>query len=330
MKLTVGMATFDDYKGVWATVQALRMYHAQDVSEIVVVDNRPGSPEGKMTRRLIESWGAGKYVPFGRIIGTSVPRDQVFREASGDVVLVVDPHVLLPLGSLRKLLEWYESRTDDCRDMLQGPFLYDDLRQSQHTMSHMEPVWRETMFGTWGNDPRAKSPESDPFEIEMQGLGLFAMRRNAWLSMGGMSDRFRGFGAEEGNLHAKVRRAGGKVWCCPWLASAHRFSDPELTPVSYPNNDYFKCRNYLLWASELGESMVPICEHFAGSLDADAVDHLTREFGDLPELEWLDRALEVEYVDGATSEGLVSDGDVRSPQNGQSCGGDVPGPELSG
>ena len=42
--LTIGMATYDDYDGVYFTVQALRLYHrevARDVA-ILVLDNNPG------------------------------------------------------------------------------------------------------------------------------------------------------------------------------------------------------------------------------------------------------------------------------------------------
>ena len=46
--LTVGMATYDDYDGVYFSVQALRMYNrlGNDM-EIIVVDNNPDSPSGK-------------------------------------------------------------------------------------------------------------------------------------------------------------------------------------------------------------------------------------------------------------------------------------------
>ena len=48
-KLTIGMATYDDYQGVFWTIQALRMYHAEvmDQVEIIVIDNNPDSDHGK-------------------------------------------------------------------------------------------------------------------------------------------------------------------------------------------------------------------------------------------------------------------------------------------
>ena len=53
-KLTIGMAHFDDYDGLYFTIQALRLYHAEAMKdvELVVIDNNPESPHGKMEDRL--------------------------------------------------------------------------------------------------------------------------------------------------------------------------------------------------------------------------------------------------------------------------------------
>ena len=44
-KLTVGMACYDDFDGVYFSVQSLRMYHSDIMNdiEILVVDNNPNS-----------------------------------------------------------------------------------------------------------------------------------------------------------------------------------------------------------------------------------------------------------------------------------------------
>ena len=41
-KLTIGLATYDDYHGVYFSIQALRMYHTEIINktEILVVDNK--------------------------------------------------------------------------------------------------------------------------------------------------------------------------------------------------------------------------------------------------------------------------------------------------
>src|ERR1700746_4081822 len=44
--LAIGMATYDDYDGVYFTVQAIRLFHPEITadSEIIVVDNHPSGP----------------------------------------------------------------------------------------------------------------------------------------------------------------------------------------------------------------------------------------------------------------------------------------------
>ena len=73
----------------------------------------------------------------------------------------------------------------------------------------------------------------------MQGLGLFACRREAWP---GFNPRFRGFGGEEGYLHEKVRRNGGRVLCLPALGWTHRFARPLGPPYRPTWED--RVRNY--------------------------------------------------------------------------------------
>ncbi|MGL1784034.1 hypothetical protein ACSTG0_23510, partial [Vibrio parahaemolyticus] len=81
-----------------------------------------------------------------------------------------------------------------------------------------------------GTDPAGAEPDLPPFEIPMQGMGLFACRRDAWA---GFNPDFRGFGGEEGYIHEKFRQRGGKVLCLPFLRWMHRFNRPLGLP--YPN-----------------------------------------------------------------------------------------------
>ena len=257
-KLTIGMATYDDYDGVFFTVQAIRMFHPEIAGDIefVIVDNNPGG-RGAKALRALESWAPElRYVPNTEVNGTAV-RDFVFAEASGTFALCLDCHVLVAPGALAKLLD-YMARNPESRDLLQGPLVYDDVRTIS---THFNPEWRNGMFGTWGTDPAGEDPAAPPFEIPMQGLGLFACRREAWP---GFNRRFRGFGGEEGYIHEKIRRRGGKVLCLPFLRWLHRFQRPFGTP--YPNNWPDRIHNYLVGFRELGWDTGPIEEHFRAHL----------------------------------------------------------------
>ena len=264
--LTIGMATYDDYDGVYFTVQAIRLFHpeiAGDI-EIVVVDNHPDGPCAADLKAL-ENWvSAYRYVPCVQPQGTAV-RDVVFREAAGEFVLCVDCHVMFAPGSLRKLLDYFEAHPET-PDLLQGPLVYDDLRTFS---THMELTWSDGMYGVWGTDPRAADPDAPPFEIELQGLGVFACRKSAWP---GLNPRLRGFGGEEGYIHEKFRRGGGRVLCLPFLRWIHRFARPLGVP--YANTWEDRIRNYLIIADELGMDPTPAVQHFRlhlGQVNADRI-----------------------------------------------------------
>ncbi|WP_307873786.1 MULTISPECIES: PqqD family protein [unclassified Frankia] len=267
-RLCVGMATYDDFDGVWFTIQAIRLYKSEVSAELsfVVIDNHPEGAAAEALRALADWIPGYRYVPFAGYRGTAV-RDLVFRETEADIVCCVDSHVLLRPGALTHLVNWFDAHPES-RDLLQGPLLYDSLGEPAAT--HLEPTWGAGMFGQWGRDPRVDDPSGEPFEIAMQGLGLFACRREAWP---GLNPRLRGFGAEEGYLHEKFRQRGARVLCHPGLGWLHRFPRPAGT--GYANRWEDRIRNYQVAWSEVGWDHAPIEEHFRELLgpdvDADAV-----------------------------------------------------------
>ena len=114
--LTIGMATYDDYDGVYFSVMAIRLFHPEvtDETEIVVVDNHPDGPCAADLKAL-ENWVSGyRYVPFNRLRGTAV-RDMVFREAAADFVLCMDCHVMFAAGALRQLIDYFQRQSGHAR-----------------------------------------------------------------------------------------------------------------------------------------------------------------------------------------------------------------------
>jgi hypothetical protein len=278
-RLCVGMATYDDFDGVWFTIQAIRMYQSEVLADLsfVVIDNHPEGLAAPALKALGEWIPRYRYVPFGGYHGTSV-KDLVFREADAEIVCCVDCHVLLRPGALARLRAWFDAHPDS-RDLLQGPLLYDDLAKPEAT--HLEPRWGSGLFGQWARDPRIDDPDCAPFEISMQGLGVFACRKDAWP---GLNPRLRGFSGDEGYLHEKFRRRGGRVLCHPGLAWAHRFPRPAGT--SYANSWEDRVRNYYLAWSEIGWDVAPVEAHFrellGSQLDASKLLAHAREQAEHP------------------------------------------------
>lgn len=256
-KLTVGMAVYDDYDGAYFTLQALRLYHPEVAGEVefLIIDNNPDGPCGEALRKLAGHASRCRYVP-NRTWRSAASKDLVFREARTPYVLCVDAHVMVAPGALRRLIDYFDAHPDTL-DLLQGPLLNDDFLPS----THWEPGWTHGMYGVWDTDVRGLDPEAPPFEVPMQGCGLFASRREAWP---GFNPRFTSHGGEEGYLHEKVRQRGGRTLCLPFLRWMHRFDAP--LGVRYPFRWGDRIRNYTLGFRELGlegDSVTgPFRDHF--------------------------------------------------------------------
>jgi len=254
-KLTIGIATYDDYDGVFFTIQAIRMYHKEvlDDIEFVIIDNNPNNEHGKTTKNFVASiTQPATYVPFTEYESPFV-KGKVFEHAKTPYVLVMDGHILLEQGSIKKLIDIYD-KGEDGGNFLQGPLLYDDLR---HISTHFDLIWRGQMWGVWETDGRGLKPENPPFEIPAMGMGLFSCRKDSWL---GFNPNFRGFGGEEGYIHEKYRQAGKKTLCLPFLRWNHRFGRPA--GIKYPLTLENKVRNYFIGFIELNMSVQPIYDHF--------------------------------------------------------------------
>jgi Glycosyl transferase family 2 len=254
-KLTIGMATYDDYDGVYFSLQALRLYHPEIIEDcnFLVIDNRPDGPCAEGLKALEGSTPHYRYVPFNSYSGTAASKNLVFSEANGEFVLCLDCHVFVVPGALRRLLDYFEAHPATM-DLLQGPLIHDDLA---NIATHFRPAWSSGMYGCWDMDERGRDPDAPPFDIPMQGMGLFACRRSAWPEFNAC---FRGFGGEEGYIHEKFRQNRGRTLCLPFLRWMHRFRRPMGVP--YTNRWEDRVRNYLIGFRELGLPTVELENHY--------------------------------------------------------------------
>lgn len=252
--LTIGMATYDDYDGAYFTLQSLRLFHPEvlDRVEFVVVDNNPRGPCAKALKALEHHIRGYRYVPH-ETRRSNAAKTVVFEEAAADIVLCLDSHVLVAPGAVQQLIDYVQERGGE-RDLWHGPLIYDDLT---HISTHLSPEWSGGMFGCWATDDRGIHADAEPFEIGMQGMGLFACRRDAWP---GFNTEFKGFAVEEGYIHEKVRQSGGRVFCLPFLRWIHRFNRPMGVP--YQNVWEDRVRNYVIGYRELGLEIDGIEQHF--------------------------------------------------------------------
>ncbi|RBP50616.1 glycosyltransferase [Arenicella xantha] len=257
-KLTIGMATHDDYDGVYFSVMSLVLYHRDHLNdvEILIIDNNPDSKHGEAVRGLAQRVKQIRYVAAQEYRGTAI-RERVFQEAKGKYVLCMDCHVFLHTGSLGRLIDYFDANPNS-PDILHGPIYYDD---HNNFSTHMTADWYDGFYGRWGSNPQGGNSDNPPFEIPMQGLGLFACVKSQWP---GFNLKFRGFGGEEGYIHEKFRQRGGRALCLPFLRWTHRFDRPNSP--TYTNSWEDRIRNYLIGWDELGLDTSQILQHFSQTL----------------------------------------------------------------
>lgn len=267
--LTIGMATYDDYDGVFFTIQSLRMYHEMCNSEnveYIVLDNNPKGPHGEATKRFITN--IGTYVPK-EDKSSSFNKYEIVKHATGKYVLIIDCHVLLVQNAINSLLDYYLDNKN-CKDLVQGPLVYDDLK---NISTHFDKNWRGDMYGTWGTDHN-QYKLGKPFEIPMQGMGLCSFEKKNWP---GICEHFKGFGGEEGYIAEKFRRNGGKNICLPKLGWVHRFGRPS--GVKYPLVLEDRIWNYFVGWLEItkdpnNEVIVGAYEHFKSKIPQYSLDNI--------------------------------------------------------
>lgn len=273
-KLTIGMATYDDYDGVFFSVQALRMYHpiCRDTNvEFVVLDSNPDGAHGKECKKFIENSVKGKYVPY-RNKKSSFNKYDIVNYSQGEYILIIDCHVLIEQNGIYNLLKYFDDNYP-CNDLVQGPLWYDDLK---HFSTHFDPVWRGDMYGIWGTNSQAYNA-GKPFEIPMQGMGLLAFKRSAWK---GINPHFKGFGGEEGYIAEKFRQWGGKNICLPQLKWDHRFGRPN--GVKYPLILEDRIWNYFVGWMEItqdpnGQMIQDIKNHFKSRIPEQSINNIFQQ-----------------------------------------------------
>ncbi len=232
------MATYDDYNGVYFTIQALRLYHPickTNEVEFIILDSNPEGAHGKELKNF-QGWVPNlKYIESKKASSFN-KYDIPMYHAEGKYTLLLDCHVLLLPNSLDALLDYYADNRN-CKDIVQGPMFYDDLKNYS---THYAPRWGSDAWGKWATNTESFERKV-PFEIMMLGLGAWSCETKNFPKI---SKYFRGFGGEEGYIHEKFRRNGGKAICIPDFQWLHRFGRPD--GVSYTLTVEDRLWNYFI------------------------------------------------------------------------------------
>lgn len=263
------MSTYDDYDGVFFSIQALRMYHElcrTNYVEFIILDNNAKSVYGQECKKFASGQPSVKYIEHNET-PSSFNKYKIVDHATGKYVLIIDCHVLIQSGGIDSLISYFNSNPN-CKNLIQGPLWYDDLN---NVSTHFDQRWSGDMYGVWSTDYESYN-KNEPFEITMQGMGLCAFEKSAWM---GINQSFKGFGGEEGYIAEKFRRNGGKNICLPSLKWNHRFGRPS--GVKYPLILEDRIWNYFIGWLEITKDpnhqmIIDIYEYFKNKIPQGSID----------------------------------------------------------
>lgn len=309
--LTVGMPTYGDFPGVFMSITSITTYHQEVLPyiEIVVVDNGYGdqrvADHSRDTENLINNLQRNniraRYIRYNQVIGTAAAKQKVVEEAAAPWTLLMDSHVILPAGTLSKVLDFVSNASNNDNNLYHGTLLSET---QQPIATHFDDVWRGEMWGIWGLDHQGIYPNGKPFVIFASGLGLALFRTASWPNF---HPSFKGFGGEEVYIHMKYRRQGGQVYCIPWLRWIHRFgrtgsSAPPATIID-------KVRNYIIGHKDLGLSLDRVYNHFVLGKNEDGS---TYKVNTIPESVW--NSLVQEEIDYTPTKTMRETTEQNNPQ----------------
>jgi glycosyltransferase involved in cell wall biosynthesis len=158
--VAVGMAHYNDPHGAMFSIQHLRL-STEPVSEYILVDGTRDLPQVTNALRDFGSKTGVTVVDGSHLQGTSQTRNAVFENATADIVICMDCHVLLAPGAIKLVRKYFEN-PENRKNILSGPMLMDSLRPHS-AATHMNSEWRDGMWGTWGT--AWLSPEETPMMV---------------------------------------------------------------------------------------------------------------------------------------------------------------------
>jgi len=280
---TLGMATYDDFDGVYFTLQTAKLFH-EDITEIIIIDNNPGSSHSKACKDLL-NWQNTKcpikYIEYKEKV-SSFTKGEVFKHASNEHVIVCDSHVIFVKDAIKALKDYYLNHHKPF-DFIQGPMLYDNLTTYS---THLEPIWRDNFYGIW----ETKKTDEKYFEIPAMGMGTFSCKKSEWL---GFHPLLKGFGGEEFYIHEKYRKNNGRCICLQDFKWVHRFGRP--TGVPFPNVLEHRVYNYFIGRFDNNSGYQDVIEHFSnGSLNKGIVKTVfTKAYRDFYNTEPLEESFNI-------------------------------------
>lgn len=225
MRCSVIIVTYNSAAAIAACLEAL----AHEDCEIVVVDNASADDTAQRVEQLAAEYPL-RFTRNAENRGFGGAANQGAGEATGDVLLILNPDALAEPGAIAALLKCMESTGADAAG---GALLEADGRPDRgFTFRRLPTLWSLIFEATlvnqlWPGNPvnrRYRCLDADysqPQEIEQPAGACLAVRRTMWDKLGGFDEQFFPVWFEDVELCKRLRDQGGRIIYCPEARFRH-------------------------------------------------------------------------------------------------------------
>ncbi|XP_049888130.1 N-acetylgalactosaminyltransferase 6-like isoform X2 [Pectinophora gossypiella] len=234
------------------------------IKEIFLVDDASTKDYSKLDEYLVENMPKVKVIRLAKRSGLIVARLAGAKEATGDVIIVLDSHTEANVNWLPPLLEpiALNYKTVVC------PFVdviaYDTFEYRAQDEGARGAFDWELYYKRLPILPRDEQNMPEPFESPVMAGGLFAMSRKFFWELGGYDPGLDIWGGEQYELSFKVWQCGGRMLDAPCSRVGHIYR--KFAPFPNPGHGDFVGKNYRrvaeVWMDEYAQYLYQRRPHY--------------------------------------------------------------------
>jgi GT2 family glycosyltransferase len=225
LRCSVIVVTYNSAETIGPCLEAL----SREDCEIIVVDN---ASQDYTMRRVEEvvAWHELRLLANDRNLGFAAAANQGAREASGDVLLLLNPDAIAEPGAVKALLQCMESNDAAAAG---GALVENDGKLARgfafRRLPTLATLLCETMLVNqlWPRNPvnrRYRCLDADyskPHEVEQPAGACLAIRRKAWDELGGFDEQFFPVWFEDVDFCKRLLERGSRIVYCPNACFRH-------------------------------------------------------------------------------------------------------------
>lgn len=251
MRCSVIVVTYNSGAAIASCLEAL----TREDCEIIVVDNASVDDTVRRVEEFV-AWHPVRLLANDTNLGFGAGVNKGAGEATGDVLLILNPDAIAEPGAVAALLRCMETNQADA---VGGALLESSGQPARgFAFRRLPTLWALIFEATlanqlWPGNPvnrryRCLDAEySQPQEVEQPAGACLAVRRSAWDKVGGFDEQFFPVWFEDVDLCKRLLDHGSRIFYCPQARFVHSGAH-SVGQLSFRDKQLFWYGNMLRYA----------------------------------------------------------------------------------